>query len=281
MDNNLNIRKVYVDTRYKLNPYGSNTDFSIEFPQTVDCPENTVMFVDEIVLPNTITTIQAGVNDKIYFALKFNGDVQWRAIPLPEQNYTIQSLADKLQVLMNAEFESHPGTFHVDYDVNTLTLTIWVTDNRTEKPDNMRWRIFTDDSLKIGAYMNVPIANPTTCNEVLQNFVQEVMADWTLALIKVDYHVDLHTTRNLYLLADIGEFRTITNFPWSGSSVLKKIQMSVPFNETLFYNVVMPYDCTHVGQMSFNRLRFRLVNSKGLQPNLKHNWSFSLIFERL
>ena len=73
--NNLNIRKIYIDTRFKRDQYGSNTNFEIELPQTVECPENTVMFVDELVLPNTITTIQTDVNDKLYFAGCYLGNL--------------------------------------------------------------------------------------------------------------------------------------------------------------------------------------------------------------
>ena len=69
MDNNLNVRKLYIDTIYKLDPYGSNTKFTIEFPQTIECPGNTVMYVDEVVLPNTITTVQQGVNDELYYVI--------------------------------------------------------------------------------------------------------------------------------------------------------------------------------------------------------------------
>ena len=59
MQNNLNVRKIYIDTRFKRDPYGSNTNFEIDLPQTVECPEDTVIFADEIVIPNTMTTIQA------------------------------------------------------------------------------------------------------------------------------------------------------------------------------------------------------------------------------
>ena len=106
---------------------------------------------------------------------------------------------------------------------------------------------------------------------------------WILTLSGIRRMLQLHIMltytqqKKLYLLGDIGEFRTITNFKWSGSSVLKKIQMNVPFNETLFSNVVMPFDCTHAAGQSFNRIKFRLVNSRGIEPNLKNNWSFSLI----
>ena len=93
----LNIRKIYIDTRYKRDQYGSNTNFEIELPQTVECPENTVMFVDELVLPNTMTTIQAGINDTLYFAVFYDTTVKYRQITLPEQNYTLMYFSNQFK----------------------------------------------------------------------------------------------------------------------------------------------------------------------------------------
>ena len=278
MQNNNHIRKIYIDTRFKRNQYGSNTNFEIDLPQTVECPEDTLMFVDEIVIPNTMTTIQRNVNDKLYFAVFYNTTVKYKYITLPEQNYTIMYFANKLQTLMNLELNTSECEFHVGYNIDQLIISISMTDKRSSQSDVMRWQIFSDDNLKAGLFDFTPIFEPATCNEILQNFVVAASATWVPTGAAINYDIDLHTTRNLYLLADIGEYRTITNFPWTGSSVLKKIQMNVPFNETLFSNVIMPYDCSHVSLQSFNRIRFRLVNSRGLEPNLKNNWSFSLIF---
>ena len=278
MENNLTTRKIYIDTRYKRDLYGSNTNFEINLPQTVECPENCVMYVDEIVLPNTIATVQTGVNDKLYFGLFYNTTVKYRNITLAEQNYTIQTLTSQIKSLMNSQINTAEAEFNVTYNVDKLIISINVLDKRSTQPDIMRWQIFSDDNLKAGYYNLVPISNPTTCNELIQNNVVSTTAFWHDPVEIVSYNVDLHTTRNLYLLGDIGEYRTITNFSWSSGSVLKKIMMHVPYNDTLCSNVVMPYDCNHIGNQSFNRIRFRLVNSKGLEPNLKNNWSFSLIF---
>ena len=54
--------------------------------------------------------------------------------------------------------------------------------------------------------------------------------------------------------------------------------MTAGYNETLFSNVNMPYDVVHVGGESFNKIKFRLVSSRGQEPDLKNIFSFSLIF---
>jgi hypothetical protein len=178
---------------------------------------------------------------------------------------------------MNLQSPTTEVEFNVTYNVDKLNMTFTLIDKRASKPDTMTWFLFSDDNLKAGYFYLSPITNPVTCNDILQNYVTDPSKTWTANNVAVNYNVDLHTTRNLYLLASIGEYRTITNFDWN-SSVFKKIQMTAGYNETLFSNVIMPYDAVHVGGQSFNRIKFKLVNSKGIEPNLKNNWSFSLIF---
>ena len=145
--NNLNIRKIYIDTRFKRDQYGSNTNFEIELPQTVECPENTVMFVDELVLPNTLTTIQSNVNDKLYFAVFYNTTVKYKYITLPEQNYTLMKFADQLKTLMNSELNTTDCEFNITHNVDKLTISVSLTDQRSNRPDIMRWVIFSDTNL--------------------------------------------------------------------------------------------------------------------------------------
>jgi len=85
---------IYIDTRYKRDKYGSNTNFELDLPQTVECPPNTVCYVDDIVLPNTITTVQIRVNDRLYFAVFYNTLVRYRSLVIPEQKYTLMSFAN-------------------------------------------------------------------------------------------------------------------------------------------------------------------------------------------
>ena len=46
---NLEELKTYVDTRFIPDQYGSNANFEIELPQTVECLEPCIIHVDELV----------------------------------------------------------------------------------------------------------------------------------------------------------------------------------------------------------------------------------------
>ena len=97
--NTRNVRNIYVDTRYKRNAYGSNTEFEIDSPKKVECPEDTVMIVDDILLPNTITTIQQGVRDKSFSPWNIMEAGFYRNETLPKQNYKLASFAKKSQII--------------------------------------------------------------------------------------------------------------------------------------------------------------------------------------
>ena len=90
-------------------------------------PPNTVCYVDELVLPNTITTIQTGVNARLYFAVFYNTSVRYRSLVIPEQNYTLQSLANQLKTQMNAQLTTTEAEINVIYNVDTLNMTFTLT----------------------------------------------------------------------------------------------------------------------------------------------------------
>lgn len=76
-------------------------------------------------------------------------------------------------------------------------------------------------------------------NRILQNIGYAASNTWTAAGVCIDYDVDLHTTRNLHLISDLSEFRTIPKFDiWSGFKMLKQIPTTAGCNE----NLVIPYN---------------------------------------
>ena len=50
--------KVYVDPRYKTNDSVSNSGFKFELKEALDLPDNTVCYIDDILIPHTWFTIK-------------------------------------------------------------------------------------------------------------------------------------------------------------------------------------------------------------------------------
>ena len=62
----LPIKKIYIDTKYKTHDSISNSHFKVTLPQTVQLPDNTVFYVDDICIPHSWYNISEGINDRFF-----------------------------------------------------------------------------------------------------------------------------------------------------------------------------------------------------------------------
>ena len=68
MADNLPVRKIYIDSRFKAASSESHSDFHYDLPQSISLPDNVICYVDNIVIPNSWKTIDAN-NNKLYARL--------------------------------------------------------------------------------------------------------------------------------------------------------------------------------------------------------------------
>ena len=77
-------------------------------------------------------------------------------------------------------------------------------------------------------------------------------------------HLDLHTTRNLYLTSSsLGSYNTISNF--GCGVIMKKIPVRYNYNEMLFDSSEAGYDFLDVSKRMLRRIDFRLQDSFGTE----------------
>ena len=62
-NNKLDIKKIYVDTRFKTADSKSDTDFNIELPRTFNVPDGVVAYIDDIVIPISFSTVDDRSNN--------------------------------------------------------------------------------------------------------------------------------------------------------------------------------------------------------------------------
>ena len=121
----LEIKKVYVDTRFKTDDSKSDTDFSVQLPKTHNAPDDVVCYIDDITLPVSWATISAR-NDTLYFSVNFEASTRYFAIVLNEQNYNAASFTTELQTKLNEMMQEHFQTPKFEFTracsvvVNTL-----------------------------------------------------------------------------------------------------------------------------------------------------------------
>ena len=104
------VKKVYIDSRYKNNDSESNSDFNFELEESLDLPDNTVCYVDDICTPHTWRTVESH-NNRFYIILRtevINEDTtrtyNWLpyVLTLPVGNYNGFNLASGIQDSLNA-----------------------------------------------------------------------------------------------------------------------------------------------------------------------------------
>ena len=103
-------------------------------------PPDTVLFVNDVCIPHTWTTVENGYNDKLYILLLQTpaGVYSNHLLTLLAQNYTVPTFIQELQ----RAFATLPGGFSVTSDVDN-GLRIAVTD------PNTKFKILTDVSVML------------------------------------------------------------------------------------------------------------------------------------
>ena len=97
----LDIKKVYVDTRWKTSDSKSDSDFSIELPRSFNVPDNVVAYIDDIVLPVSFSIINVS-NNTLYFGyIIAGGETKVDTITIDPGNYTGASFAEALKNELN------------------------------------------------------------------------------------------------------------------------------------------------------------------------------------
>jgi hypothetical protein len=89
----LPIKKIYVDTRHKTPDSRSNSDFTVQLPETFHMPENAIFYVDDICIPYSWYSIEPDVNDSLYILVSFNQSIHCYRLKLPDGVYSGFSLA--------------------------------------------------------------------------------------------------------------------------------------------------------------------------------------------
>ena len=85
--NDLPVKKIYIDSKFRRHDSVSTSNFKIELPYTLKLPDNTIFYVDDVCIPHTWHTIEAGVNDKLYLRTILNSANTGYVLILTAQNY--------------------------------------------------------------------------------------------------------------------------------------------------------------------------------------------------
>ena len=111
----LEVKKIYVDSRYRAADSNSDSDFRIQLGRNIFLPEKCVYHLENCVIPHSWYNTEKDLNDTLYFI--YNGNAIYNAVAIPSTNYTGASLAAAFNNVLD-------GLLTLTYDLNTNKITI-------------------------------------------------------------------------------------------------------------------------------------------------------------
>jgi hypothetical protein len=267
----LDIKKVYIDTRFKTEDSNSHSDFFVELPRSLNVPENVICYITDVVIPVSWSTIDSR-NNKLYIYVDWNDYKIYKTIELPKQNYGGITFASALQLAINTAMNAGLN-FDVVYNQNANQITISQRDHLEAK-----CYLVSSADLQVGKNWTNPIPKDLLCS---MNGVLRIGKYSYLLQPAFPYkaYIDLHTTRNLYITSStLASYNTVSNF--GNDVIIKKVAVKANYSEMLFDTADAGYDFLDVSKRSLSRIDFKLQDSFGNIVDLRNNhWSFSLVFQ--
>ena len=274
-NNKLEIKKIYIDSRFKTSDSKSDTDFNIELPRTFNIPDGVVAYIDDIVIPISFSTVDAR-NNNLYIKFLYDGFYYYKQLTMDSKNYSGATFAEALKTKSNAAIVPYKLNFETTYDYTDNLLNIKVNDTRPVQNTPLVVVFLSDADLKNGAYNNTPISSPKTLNQISRINTNMVFYG-NGGQNKI--YIDLHTTRNLYLTSSaLASYNIVSNF--GNDTIIKKIPVRAGFNEMLFDEGADGMDYLDVSRRTLRYIDFKLVDSYFNVVDLRNNhFSFSILFE--
>ena len=256
----LPVKKIYIDSRFKSSDSASDSDFKIDLPETVNMPEDTVFYIDDVAIPVSWYMIDSNRNDRLYVRV----DGVMSVVFLTPGNYTLQTLNQEIVDQMN---NAVPGDLFVS-SPNASKNQVGISTTSTKV-----FEILTDAQL-----LQLGYSSPLhSVNAVLRNTTAKVNINGNPF---VSSYVDMFPIRNIYIVSpNLGNFNTISCSGESG--IIKKVPVSSGYNEMVFDQVVLGSDYLDCSKQTLRRLEFKLKDVFGNIINLNDNHcSFSIVFAR-
>jgi hypothetical protein len=281
----LPIRKVYIDSRFKTADSVSDGHFKIALNQSINLPDDTVCYIDDITIPFTFYTIE-DYNQHLYVRRAYRNPTTFvitgvldQYVSLTPQNYTGLTLNQALENALNTAFGA--GAFICIYTASNNTITI------ASAQDFYEFHLFTDLELKNNTALfeggawgggfpsNTSYLEPKSMNKVIGNtYFKNYMTSFTSGF------VDLMNVHSIYISsANLSSFKTLG--ARGEQNIVKKVPVNASYGYIIMDNVVAEHDYLDVSRRSFSTLEFRLHDAYGNTINT-HGApiSLSLVFAR-
>ena len=278
----LPIKKLYIDSRDRTPDSLSASNFRINLPYVVQTPDNTVFFITDVSIPHVWTTIESGINDKLYVWITKTVspfDNTYYVVNMTPGNYTAATLASTLQASLNLIVP--------DNNNNLFTVTNTSGTNNLNIAINIAGRsvVLVSDAhfgsvpaLANLAWVNgsVDLGNLCSMNDIIKNYSNKVID--SSHPYNVDF-VNLHPINNVYITSpSLGSYDTLATF---SQNVVKKVPVTVDYGYMIIDQFLAPNDYLDCSRMTMKTLEFHVRDGRGRYVNLHGaHISFSIVFNK-
>ena len=280
MEGELLIRKVYVDSRFRSE--GTNAEYTIDLKQNIECPPNTVAFLDDVTIPHTWYSV-AENNRYLYIAERAGTAAPYvytvRRLDKPQQNYNIDSYRDALETALNTNPPANiPATYIIAKNQLTHTLTI-------ASPLNSAFHFLSDKEIEINDQVQLAIdkARPSSGNNVIRNFDSNMGADATLYTYTAVYTtgwLDFLNVHDVYIYSSLVKMDSLG--PNNQTGILSKCPVSQSYGSTIHERLQSEHDYADVGSTSISQIKLSIRDAHSNLINLNgSSWSATIIFRIL
>ena len=277
----LPVKKVHIDTAHKTTDSASNSSFRFELPESLTMPEQCVFYVDDIAVPHSWYSIEAGLNDRFFIHILQSTNYLYKAIPVPPGIYTGASLATALTAGLNATGPAgRPTTFTVAYLAATHRLQI------TASYTDTSFKVLTTQDLATklnGAWIGdaYDAKRPQDINGEVLKQTEGLGASIPHGTSWFSEVISLQPIRSVYLYSpNLGSFHTIG--PTGEASIIKVIPVTAGPGFMIFDQVTASNDYLDCSRQTLRTLEFQLKDVHGnLVPLHGSHLSFSLVFDLL
>ena len=236
--------------------------------------------IHEVSIPHSWYSINS-TNNNLYFRHQIIppgviAGITYRKITIPEGNYNAVDLAQTIEIALNLLVDTvdRPNTYSLHYNNSTNKITF---------RSNYATAIFvvlTDGEIApvAGVFSDpVDVNNLNSINRVIGNTTPATDA-YTNVVPYTTNFIDLVPFKSLYLHCnEISNYNQLTVA--GNSSIVKKINVSVPYSGIINDNELSNVDYIDVSSKILRRLNFRLTNHLNQVINLNGvDISFTLTF---
>ena len=274
----LKLKKIYVDSKYKTANSVSTSDFSIQLPETIYMPDNSVFYISDVCIPHSWYTIETGINDKFYLQIRFSGFTFDIILTLDSQNYTGADLAVEILTQLN-KLTNFTDKFTVTYDSSRHEIFIMCDFGYTFKVLTKN-DILTQLNNTWGG-VSYSTSNSSDINSYMFKLNVGVSPLYTSVNYFRSSSLDLQPIRNIYISSpNIGNFSTLG--PNGQSNIIKKVPVTANYNSMIFDGMSSSNDFLDCSKQTLRNLEFTIDNVHGQSINLHgQEVSFSIIFDIL